>query len=108
MDNRVDLYDCYNLRRLRVSQCVQPLTWSFGHIISEYSNDLSEEHFSEESREAIVEDSLIALRLAQGMVQCGQDSEKAMANILLDERQCLGRRALDRFVGAGYKNAEGR
>jgi len=26
------------IRRVRVPECVQPLTWSFGHIISAYNN----------------------------------------------------------------------
>jgi hypothetical protein len=68
------------------------------------------EHFSEETREAIVEDSFIAPRLAQGIAQrrqSSQDLDAAMADILADERQRVGRRALGRFVGAGYRHAEG-
>ena len=64
------------------------------------------EHFSE----AIVEDSLIAPRLAQGIAQrrqSSQDLDAAMTDILADERQRVGRRALGRFVGAGYRHAEG-
>ena len=60
------------------------------------------EHFSEETREAIVEDSLIAPRLAQGIAQrrqSSQDLDAALADILADERQRVGRRALGRFVG---------
>ena len=58
------------------------------------------EHLSEETREAIVEDSLIAPRLAQGIAQrrqSSQDLDAAMADILADERQRVGRRALGRF-----------
>jgi hypothetical protein len=68
------------------------------------------EDFSEETREAIVEDILIAPRLVQGIAQCrqsSQDLDAAMADILADERQRVGRRALGRFVGVGYRHAEG-
>jgi len=55
--------------------------------------------------EVVVEDRLIDPRLAQGIAQRRQsllDLDTATADILMDEQQRVGRRALDRFVGAGY------
>jgi len=69
---------------------------------------LTLEHFSEETRDVVVEDRLIAPRLAQGIAQRRQslqDLDAAMANILMDERQRVSRRDLDRFVGAGYSRS---
>ena len=68
------------------------------------------DHFSEETREAIVEDSLIAPRLAQGIAQrrqSSQDLDAALADILADERQRVGRRARGRFVGNGVQTCGG-
>ena len=63
------------------------------------------EHFSEETREAIVEDSLIAPRLAQGIAQrrqSSQDLDAALADILADERQRVGR-----LCGSGVQTRGG-
>ena len=49
------------------------------------------EHFSEETREAIVEDSLIAPQGIAQRRQSSQDLDAALADILADERQRVGR-----------------